>query len=87
MKALENVFATANCKKNVYPEKKSSIFDSCKRNEFSIFCLWQFGEVELILASNEHDVDIKTKNSKSNSGSNETMQNDLALIFFWGENF
>ena len=32
------------------------------------------------MALNDADVDIKTKNSRSNSGYNETMQNVLASI-------
>ena len=58
----------------------SSIFDSCWRNEGSNFCLGQFGKVEPFCGPLEWRVDINTRNSLDNSGSNETMQKVLALI-------
>ena len=58
----------------------SSIFDSCWRNEVSNFRLRKFGEVEPFCDLYGADVDINTKNSLDNSGSNETMQKVLASI-------
>ena len=40
----------------------------------------KFEEVEQFHGPNEADVDIYTKNSLDNSGSNETLQNALASI-------
>ena len=45
----------------------------------SNFGLKKFEKVEPISTPSESDVDINTKKSKSNSGSNETMKNILAL--------
>ena len=59
---------------------EDAIFDSCWRKEVSNFCSGMFGEVGPFCGQNGADVDINTKNSKSNSGSNETMQNVLAPI-------
>ena len=58
----------------------SSIFYLCWRNELSNFCLRQFAKVVPFCEPNEADVDINTRNSLDNSGSNETMQKVLALI-------
>ena len=58
----------------------SSIFDSCWRNEVSNFRLRQFAEVVPFCDLYEADVDINTKNSSNNSGSNEAMQKVLASI-------
>ena len=44
------------------------------------FFLRKFGKVEEFHGPNEADVDINTKNSLDNSGSNETLQNALASI-------
>ena len=58
----------------------SSIFDLCWRNEVSNFRWRKFEEVEPFCDLYEADVDINTKNSLDNSGSNETMQKVLASI-------
>ena len=58
----------------------SSIFDSCWRNEVSNFRLGQFEKVEPFCEPLEWRVDINTRNSLDNSGSNETMQKVLASI-------
>ena len=61
-------------------QRLSSIFDSCWRNEVSNFRLQKFEKVGPFCEPNEPDVDINTRNSLDNSGSNETMQKVLALI-------
>jgi len=43
--------------------RRSSIFDSCWRNEVSNFCLRKFGEVVPFCEHYEADVDINTENS------------------------
>ena len=65
----------------------SSIFDSCWRNEVSNFRLGQFEEVVPFCDLYGADVDINTKNSLDNSGSNETMQKVLASILWLWRNF
>ena len=60
--------------------RPSSIFDACWRNEVSNFRLGKFEQVEPFCDLYEPDVDINTKNSLDNSGSNETMQKVLASI-------
>ena len=60
-------------------QRLSSISYSCWRDEVSNFCLGQFVKVGPFWGQNGADVDINTLYSKSNSGSNETMQNVLAL--------
>ena len=70
----------------------SSIFDSRWRNEASNFHLRKFGKVEPFWEHCGPDVDINTKNSLDNSGSNETAKgssfDSLALTDFskklWG---
>ena len=64
-------YEVGNWEKN---QRLSSIFDSCWRNEASNFHLRKFGKVEPFCEPNEPDVDINTRNSLDNSGSNETMQ-------------
>ena len=54
--------------------------DSRRRNEVSNFCLGQFEKVEPFCEPLGWRVDINTRNSWDNSGSNETMQKVLALI-------
>ena len=61
-------------------QRLSSIFDSCWRNEVFNFCLGKFAKVEPFCDLYVADVDINTKNSLDNSGSNETMQKVLASI-------
>ena len=73
----------------------SSIFDSRWRNEASNFHLRKFGKVEPFWEHCGPDVDINTKNSLDNSGSNETAKgssfDSLALAAFskkmWGRKF
>ena len=65
----------------------SSIFDSCWRNEVSNFCLRQFAKVEPFCGPLGWCVDINTRNSLDNSGSNETVQKVLALIVWLQRNF
>ena len=72
----DNHFSEFNCREK--NQRLSSIFDSCWRNKVSNFRLGKFAKVEPFYAPNEADVDINTKKSKSNSGSNETMQKVLA---------
>ena len=71
--ALLNILSGKN-------RRLSSIFDSCWRNEVSNFRLRKFAEVEPFCDLYGADVDINTKNSLDNSGSNETMQKVLASI-------
>ena len=63
--------------------------DSCWRDELSNFSSEKFEKVEPFLAPklgpNETEVDVDTKNSISNSGSNETIPSDLASIVFFLE--
>ena len=58
----------------------SSIFDSCWRNEVSDFRLRQFEQVVPFCEHYGADIEINTRNSLDNSGSNDTMQKVLALI-------
>ena len=61
-------------------EKIEDYLQFLTRNEVSNFRLRKFGEVEPFCDLYEADVDINTKNSLDNSGSNETMQKVLASI-------
>ena len=56
------------------------LVDLCWEMRFSIFSLRTFGKVEPFLGLDETSDKINTKNIFHISGSNETMQNALALV-------
>ena len=57
-------------------------FLTCDGETSFPFFAWQLEQGEPFLAPIDHDADIDTKHDNSNSRSNETMQNALALIVF-----